>query len=443
MSALATQQGGAPGGSARVTTIASLPHAVLLDIFARLPVDARARCAVICRSWRTTLAERSLWTRLNLKYLRRYQVTDALLRGAAARAGGGLEALDATGCLCLTHAALLAVANANAGALRELHMCGYADLTVGELETMLHAAPLLRTLDAGVRRCSAQETHRMLRNEPPFQPFRLRRLDVDCRDSPLHDTGNVAAGLAFAADVAAHAPLEELTLDFASCFGAAPTALDALVDAVVHLRKLEFSRCMLTPACAASLARLLSAGALSELRVTINRGVQLLDHPGALLLADALRTNSTLTCLELTRVRLWEDAAAAAVLLDALTGHNSLISLDLSGNAFDEQQQPDVARALGALVSANAAALTSLILNRLACGDAGYEPLFEALPRNTHLRALHCFQDTMSEAFLRERVLPALHANSSLRQLHLTLPEDAGPAAAAAREAQALVRGRR
>ena len=71
------------------------------------------------------------------------RVTDAFLLGAAAKAGGGLMALDiSTLCgLKLTHASLMEVAATNWGALTELSC--HLTFTKAELEALLHAAPLL------------------------------------------------------------------------------------------------------------------------------------------------------------------------------------------------------------------------------------------------------------------------------------------------------------
>jgi hypothetical protein len=46
-------------------------------------------------------------------------------------------------------------------------------------------------------------------------------------------------------------------------------------------------------------------------------------------------------------------------------------------------------------------------------------PLFEALPHNTHLRTLNCCRNQASEAFTRDRLLPAARANRSLRELRI------------------------
>jgi hypothetical protein len=69
-------------------------------------------------------------------------------------------------------------------------------------------------------------------------------------------------------------------------------------------------------------------------------------------------------------------------------------------------------------------------------GDAGLRLLFDALPGNTHLRTLDCRRNTLSDAFVRDELLPAVRANASLHKLETWLQSDA------ALEAEALVRRR-
>ena len=52
-----------------------------------------------------------------------------------------------------------------------------------------------------------------------------------------------------------------------------------------------------------------------------------------------------------------------------------------------------------------------------ALGDDGLGPLVDALPHNTHLRELGCMDYDMSAAFARDRLMPALAANTSLQIL--------------------------
>jgi hypothetical protein len=73
--------------------------------------------------------------------------------------------------------------------------------------------------------------------------------------------------------------------------------------------------------------------------------------------------------------------------------------------------------ALSALITANAPALHEVNVLRCALGDAGLGPLVDALPANTHLRTLDVSDNDKSEAFSLQRLLPAVRANSGLREL--------------------------
>jgi len=273
------RQSAAAGASAAedaaTTTLLSLPHAVIVHIFSLLPVDVRLRCAEVCRGWRTVLLERSLWTRLELTAasgvtlnLNDERGWDSLLRCAAARAGGALHSLRIDASL-FEHAALLQVAAANAGALRELHVCEQHEprsgISPAEAEALLLEAPLLEVLDTALSYDSTVADvgvlRAALRNAAPFGALRVRRLHADLA------VASAAEVVALAADVAAHAALHELTVEEARL--GAGGALDAVVDAALAGR-LE-SVCFLTcgfpppPACAPSLARLLRSEALTTL----------------------------------------------------------------------------------------------------------------------------------------------------------------------------------
>jgi hypothetical protein len=424
------------------SALALLPHAVVLLIFAQLPVDLRARCACVCRGWRATLSERSLWTRLDLSRMSGVTaaLTGALLRGAAARAGGGLQVLDVCGNFEDSFDALLEVATANAGALCEMRVTdGTRDLTAvhhwerGGAEALLRAAPQLRVLDADVECDSLEDACRALRAEGLLAPLRVRRLRVHHQDAAEADV------LALAADVAAHAWLQQLSLNVPL-----PThaALDAVVDAALmrRLTALQFADCRLTPASAPALARLLGGGAIAQLHLwghgDAADAASLLDAPAATLLAGALRANSTLTSLQLSHVNLWRDAEASATLLGALTAHPSLRTLSLCYEDVQEANRVAAGAALRVLLAANAPALTELHVIFCNLRDAGMAPLFEALPANTHLRTLKCAANNITDAFAATVLLPAVRANGSLRSLRT------GGHWPSAREAEAVVRGR-
>jgi hypothetical protein len=112
----------ATAGEHASSTLLPLPLSLVLHIFSLLPADARACAACVWRGWGAVLSERSLWLCLDLSPSSgvRILVTDAVLVGAAAKARGQLAALDVSDCDYVTFDALLAVVQANAGALREL-----------------------------------------------------------------------------------------------------------------------------------------------------------------------------------------------------------------------------------------------------------------------------------------------------------------------------------
>jgi hypothetical protein len=438
-----------PRRSARVAAVVEretsalppLPLPVVLHVFSLLPVDCRLRCAEVCRGWRAVLSERSLWTRLDLTRASGMRVRegnhargvlDRMLRCAAARAGG-LQSLHID-VRNVSHATLLEVAAANADALRELHVHGKLTDDLGfdleHVEPLLGAAPLLRTLAIGLN-CDNTElraVRRMLRNDAPFAPLRVVYLCANLRNKGR------AGVVAFAADVAAHASLTGLTLEEAPLD--TPAALDAVVDAALarRMQRVGLWDCGLSPESAPALARLLDGGALTTLECW---HMDALDAPAARVLAAALRASSALTSLTLNRAGVFRDAAVTAELLGALTGHASLRTLSLQGNdTTAAADQAAMGALLGAMVAANAPALTELDVSWCVLGDDGLRALFEALPRNTHLRKLVAARNMILETFAHDVLLPAVRANASLRQLRMDEFYDSE------RDAEELVRRR-
>lgn len=200
--------------------------------------------------------------------------------------------------------------------------------------------------------------------------------------------------------------------------------VDAFADAaLLHLTELWVLSCRLTRTFAPALARLCASSTLTTLRVLGGETV-LEDATTALAFADALRANTTLKMLELGYVGLWSDPAIGTSLIGALTGHISIQNLSLTGIFPAEQVDEELAAAgaaLGALVAANAPALHRLDVAHSQLRDAGLGPLVDALPLNTHLTTLKLdgLEEaySVSDAFARDRLLPAVRANTSLREL--------------------------
>jgi hypothetical protein len=415
-----------PRRSARVAAVAErqssalapLPYALVLYIFSLLPVDQRLRCAEVSRGWRAVLSDASLWLRLDLSAASGVaRATEALLCAATKRAAGGLQALDLTDCRSISLDALLAVAVENTAALVELRIAALDDTThwwaleSAEIEQLLQAAPQLRVLEADVRCEAVGQARRLLRNEAPFGPLRVRNLRV----YRLRDADAVRS---FTEDAAAHAWLTGVQLFRARLN--LPAALDAVVDVALQLQLtyLDFFECGLTPASVPALVRLLDGSTLRTLAVE-GEPAPLLDGPAALLLGNALCANTTLTSATFKFIGLFYDVGTAAALLGALTGHPRLRTLNVSYNAYG-LAAPVVATAgaaLAALVAANAPALQELHMRSSRLGDAGLASLVDALPHNTHLRRLDCRLNQFSEAFKRDRLLPAVRANPWLQAL--------------------------
>ena len=389
----------------------ALPHALATRIWGALPCDVRLRCREVCPAWRNALAEPRLWSKVGLTATSGVvaRLTPALLRAAAARAGGQLERLSVTYDREL-QAALLAVV-LGSPCMRLLHIQRGADMFVilyEQLEILMRAASRQCVVEADI--CAAVHVYPgpMLRNRPPFQTLRLLSLKLFFHLPATHV-------LALAADLKAHPSLCELSLLDAPLDTFA--TLDAVVDAALTLRlnKLELVRCGISAASVVALPRLLQGAALRELVIWAQQTVIVrFDVPAATLLADALRSNRTLVSLDLLGIDLLRDTGAAELVFGALVGHASLACIKMWGRAVGG---PSVHPLLAELVAANSPQLCELNISQNALGDAGLGPLMDALPRNTHLRELACRSNEMSAAFAHDRLIPALAANTSLQTL--------------------------
>jgi hypothetical protein len=317
------------------------------------------------------------------------------------------------------------------------------------LETLARAAPRLRVLDAGVvRPAHAVMACAMLRNEVPYGALRVRQLELFCLPK-WPEPSETEEFIALAAAIAGHEHLTGVRLDSVQL--SAHGMLDALVDAALarSMCRVSLASCCLPAAVAPPLARLLRGGTLATLDCNGGRWDEPMfaDVPAAVLLGDALRACHSITSLSLIGCQLWGKPGVGAALVGSLVGHPSLeeLSIGSHGTWYDGASAPAAAgAALGALVAANAPALRVLNVSGCHLDDTSIGPLFDALPRNMHLSTLvlyKCLPPQLSEAFARERVLPAVRANASLLYLALDWPADELPAAA--QEAVQLVEARK
>ena len=428
-------------------TFASLPLTLAQRVFLALPVDARGRACCVCRAWRDALAEPALWTRLDTSGVRvEKERFDVVWRGAAGRARGLLCAMDLSQQLVKLDD-LLPVLTANAGSLRELQLCFVRPQPFYDgddsplVEAVLAAAPLLQVLTAELGSCTWEDAPRLLRAEPPFSLVQLRRsltVRFSSHGRPVGGMERVAPFATALADAALQPALSHVCVDYADT--AQPALMRALVDAALARRLHSLTLRSCTRPATAPLVRLLAAGSLAVLGIFLSEphNMPAFDPAGAALVADALRVNTKLTELHLGFANLCRDMRVAVLLLGALVGHPSLRHLLFIGeHTTTAEARIAFGAALAALVAADAPALhvLSCCYNQ-SLRDAGLAPIVEALALNRHLRKLDMGHTGMSEAFARNRLLPALRANTTLRELKC-VDDESGPAAA---EAEQLVR---
>ena len=414
----------APGPAAPATLdLAALPQPVALRVLALLPADTRLRCAEVCRAWRALVAERSLWTHLDLSFTSGVSTRDsfALLGAAAPRAAGCLEVLrvpfsdnnKSPGQLVTQ---LVPVLTANAATLRELELDAATHLLEpDEIAALLAAAPGLRLLHTSMLFCVGPNAVPALRKEAPFGPLRLERVHF-CRTYEVHDPPPldwpaVADGLAV--QTALHTVRFDNMCPEAQAAG---VAVAAALASLPLLRAVTFERC--NPH-ASAVARLLSSTALLHLNVDRNETLEHWAISGCDDLCAALRANRHLKTLCLTDMGFWLVAMdTAAAILRALEEHVALDELVISSYTLPPEHAAAAGAALGSLI-ANSRSLTRLVLLECDYGDAGAGPILDALPHAKSLSCLFWPDTTMSYEFERQRLLPAVRACAPLRSMVL------------------------
>ncbi len=251
--------------------------------------------------------------------------------------------------------------------------------------------------------------------------------DDDSVVSGLERLGPFAAALA---DATLQPALSQVCIELADT--AQPAFMGTLVDAALSRRLRELKLALsCTPPAAAPLARLLAGGSLQVLEISELDGYDtpLFDEAGAALVADALRVNTTLTALNLCDARLCVDVRVAELLFGALVGHPSLRVLRVTAEDTDEDDCSALGAALAALIAADAPALRVLDCRHDSLGDTGLAPIVEALALNRQLHELDLSLNDMSEEFSRERLLPAVRANTTLREFRCENYEEEPPSA--------------
>jgi hypothetical protein len=125
---------------------------VLQDVFARLSgrVEVLCACACVCTAWRDAASDARLWRRLHrLRERAAERLTNARLAALVARAHGGLERLDVSGCTQLS-APGLAAALAPQTRLSWFAAVGCRNLTARGIARTLAGKRLAKLLVRGV-----------------------------------------------------------------------------------------------------------------------------------------------------------------------------------------------------------------------------------------------------------------------------------------------------
>ena len=395
---------------------ASLPRFLALDIFARLPADERLMLALVSTSWRTLVAEPSLWTCVDLSQASGLtRASDAVLLACSAKARGGMRSLDVCGLVggqTSTHkrlrtpistSSLLTTLRNNAHSLRQLRaLCTpfgtgcwkfFYGTTTDEaaLDKILQAAPHLTSVDMDIS---------VFRFDASLQRngvLSLRRLWL------LSAPASFSAFLSCAQQCPS---LSELKLSFRV---AAPD-IEALLD--FALNKPLTALCLpahVAPALLPSLTRLVSGGHLTSLALYNVNNVLAPSQTFCAAVAIA-----PLVCLSYDHAGLFVDLTAGLSLLAAVTGHPTLCHLSLEGNTVAPAGRTLVGTALGLLVAADSI-LVSLV-SGCKLGYEGLPPLIEALPRSMHLSQLDCDENGFTQ-LAAAQLLAAVRSTTSL--IHL------------------------
>ena len=395
-------------GARSCAGFASLPRFLALDVFARLPADARLLLALVSPSWRALVAEPSLWACVDLSVASGVtRASDALLLAVSAKARGGMRSLDVCGRVWgvdeeerppITFDALLTAVRTNAQSLRHLRaLCPPLDRRHWRflngrdiLDDLLRAARGLTRIEVDIRVAAFDAS--LLRNGA----VSVRRLSVHFPPASLS---------AFLVDARGCLSLCELELRGRVDAGQVEALLDFVLNKPLTALCLED----ITHAAMPSLTRLVSGGRLTTLEVWNVNDV----------LAPSPAFCAAVAAAPLVRLcysdGLFDTLTAGLSLLAAVTGHPTLRHLSLGGNQIPPARRTAVGAALGLLVAADSP-LIALDISECELGKDCLLPFIDALPRNTHLRRLYCGRNEFTH-LTATRLLAAVRATASLVHL--------------------------
>ena len=298
--------------------LSPLPRCFVREVWLRLNVFERMCAYGVCRSWRASCADASLWTDIDMSFCndRKSGDADGVLQVAGNKACGGLVSLDLGDCLrknddgSVTWPIVMEVLEANARSLTTLRL-GTRYLSVEQLESVLRAVPCLEAMHASVafdyedwtlpeeeRTAIAVEIKQVVRREGQFSPLCLHKVWVS--SSPLRAYyGDLdSKTLGFVRDLAANPPLKVVSLRNQSGGGPAlrAAALEELVTAAVQngWTDVDIWWCSLQNGSLQMLARLLGSPHLDSFELNSNESAEglFLDEAGVGAFSAGLQTSS-------------------------------------------------------------------------------------------------------------------------------------------------------
>lgn len=414
-----------------------LPDRILVQIFRRLPLDARARLEVVCDRWSQLLRAPEFWTAVTFDGVTA-SVTAATLAHVVRCSQGTLRSLDISSAACdgITAAGLVAALAPDVGTpadqLVELiawrppapgapASSASRELSVLQAATLRRACPSLRSaaveLKLAAETCSQALTAlpsggcakrlsvRAFRTEAQVRQFcewLARQTDTVVFLDLAFESSNGgaipfrAAGCeALAPALASHPHLLSLALPNNSLGAAGAQALAAaLANPNCALTALDLSSCDLGDAGAAHLGPALAENrALASLNLRSNG----IGDRGAEVLASVLALNASLQHLLLDRNAIGD--AGAAALARVIFRNVTVQTVSLGHNSLSDAGAEGFARALSRpRPPSSAGGLRTLNLHSTRLGQCGAAALADGLERNSSLRQLRLDNTAVGEA---------------------------------------------
>ena len=313
-----------------------LPTTCVLDILSRLNPGERLLSMQVSHGWRAAVCAPGVWRCVDLTpSVSPGHISELLLRAVVAKAAGHVHTLRLHVGMYEEDGAKLHVAASAAiklgPTLRTLELlsapfCGSNGCcSVQTVDEVLAAAPNLVSFVVDVS-STTTDAHALLCNEGRYACLRMRRLSCG---HPHGVAPSLAAADAVAAtlvaDLRRHPSLRELSLESTLV----DASLDGLLQAVTEagIEGLDLDRAAPLPSFAPPLTRLLrDSRRLASLSIDGLYGAVagLLSDDTVGPFAAALRSNTWLTRLELTSIRLWDSVGRGETVVAALVDHSSI-----------------------------------------------------------------------------------------------------------------------